>query len=95
MFLIILIIILIICAYDFIIFLLIHSHSKTNEKMFLRKIKFDNNKTKIKSFETFTNDDEYFLSTAGPFVRFLNEFEGQKSLFSKEGIEFNSKKEIY
>lgn len=26
-----------------------------------------------------------------PFVRFLNEFEAQKSLFSKEGIAFESK----
>lgn len=26
-----------------------------------------------------------------PFVRFLNEFDAQKSLFSKEGIELESK----
>ena len=82
------------CIFFILFSLISRFHSQTNEKMFLRKIKFDNNKTKTKSFGTFTTDDEYFLSTSGPFVRFLNEFEGQKSLFRKEGIEFNSKKYI-
>ena len=31
------------------------------------------------------------MAASVPFVRFLNEFEAQKRLFSKEGIEFESK----
>lgn len=46
--------------------------------MFLRKIKHANT----------ANNEE----TSTPFVRFLNEFEAQKSLFSKEGIELESNK---
>lgn len=57
--------------------------------MFVRKIKFNIRKSTTNT--NFSNDDEEkFLSTSGTFVRFLNEFEGQKSLFRKEGIEFDS-----
>ena len=31
------------------------------------------------------------IDSSVPFVRFLNEFESQKSLFTKEGIELDSK----
>ena len=46
--------------------------------MFLRRIRYNNN-----------NNTE---DSSVPFVRFLNNFEGQKSLFNKEGIKFKSKK---
>lgn len=72
--------------------LLFMFNSQTGEKMFVRKIKFDNNKSKnTLEIDLLTNDNEYYSSNMGPFVRFFNEFEGQKSLFRKEGIEFDSK----
>ena len=46
----------------------------------MRKIKFNSNGN--------GNFDE---ENSVPFVRFLNEFEAQKSLFNKEGIELESK----
>lgn len=51
--------------------------------MFMRKIKFNNGNNK--------NCEENSV----PFVRFLNEFEAQKSLFSKEGISLDSKKKRF
>ena len=53
---------------------------KTYEKMFMRKIKFNSQ----------GNFDE---ETSVPFVRFLNEFDAQRSLFIKEGIDLDSKHE--
>lgn len=46
--------------------------------MFMRKVKFNNSNSKT--------DEENSV----PFVRFFNEFEAQKSLFSKEGISLDS-----
>jgi hypothetical protein len=47
--------------------------------MFMRKIKFNS------SGNSFNEENSI------PFVRFLNEFDAQKSLFSKEGIDLDSK----
>jgi hypothetical protein len=47
--------------------------------MFMRKIKFNS------SGNNFNEENSI------PFVRFLNEFDAQKSLFSKEGIDLDSK----
>ena len=38
---------------------------------------------------------KYNPSNTEPFVRFLNEFEGQKDLFEKEGITLESKLYIF